>query len=224
MSELPPGQRAVSDLPRFGLPVYARRWPELPPSPLLSLGGDVVECADLPLSALAALPRHEQTSDLHCVATWSRTGLRWSGHRFRDFYEQLLAPRTNPPVRHVSFRGLDGYRATLTLDDALADDVLLADELDGQPLSLEHGAPLRLVAPAHYGYKHVKHLAEISVYRQFRPLRALPVFREHLRARVAFEERSDGLPAWLARRLYGALLHPTLWLYRRAERTRPEIG
>jgi DMSO/TMAO reductase YedYZ molybdopterin-dependent catalytic subunit len=50
----------------------------------------------------------------------------------------------------------------LLLSDLLAAEVLLADILDGLPLSMEHGAPLRLVAPAHYGYKSVKHLSGIE--------------------------------------------------------------
>ena len=51
----------------------------------------------------------------------------------------------------------------MLLEDALADDVLLADRLDGAPLDAKHGAPVRLVAPAHYGFINVKHLCRIEV-------------------------------------------------------------
>ncbi len=75
----------------------------------------------------------------------------------------------DPEVKHLWFEGADGFSASLLLDDPLAQDVLLADGLDGQPLPLEHGAPLRLVAPAHYGFKSVRHLRTIGLYLRLRP-------------------------------------------------------
>ena len=74
--------------------------------------------------------------------------------------------------------------------DLLNRDVLLADQLDGRPLTARHGAPLRLVMPAHYGYKNAKHLKAINFCQDqsdFQP----PAFRfmGHLRGRVAAEER-----------------------------------
>jgi DMSO/TMAO reductase YedYZ molybdopterin-dependent catalytic subunit len=83
--------------------------------------------------------------------------------RFADFFEHV-AGRSRPTddVRLVVFHGDDGYRCSLPLEDLLAADVLLADTLDGAPLGIEHGAPVRLVAPAHYGYKNVKHLRRIE--------------------------------------------------------------
>jgi hypothetical protein len=50
-------------------------------------------------------------------------------------------------VTHVVFEGADGFRTVYLLDDALSDDVLLADHLDGAPLDFDHGAPLRIVSP-----------------------------------------------------------------------------
>ena len=64
---------------------------------------------------------------------------------------------------HVRFAGLDGHWSVMLLEDALADDVLLADHLDGAPLDAKHGAPVRLVAPAHYGFVNVKHLCRIEL-------------------------------------------------------------
>jgi len=86
------------------------------------------------------LPRTKQVSDLHCVTTWSKCGLEWSGVRFRDFYERLVVPEVRPEAdaRLVVFRGQDGNCASLPLEDLLGDDVLLADTLDGQPLSIAH--------------------------------------------------------------------------------------
>jgi DMSO/TMAO reductase YedYZ molybdopterin-dependent catalytic subunit len=65
--------------------------------------------------------------------------------------------------------GLDGYWTSLPLEDMLVPDVLLADHLDRKPVSAEHGAPLRLIAPHHYGYKSVEHLASIGLRRDAVP-------------------------------------------------------
>jgi DMSO/TMAO reductase YedYZ molybdopterin-dependent catalytic subunit len=106
---------------------------------------------------------------------------------------------------------LDKYKSSLLLEDALADDVLLADKLDAQPLSFEHGAPLRIVAPAHYGYKNVKHLSNIELLQDatsYKP--RIPRFMEHPRARIAYEERGRYFPGWLLRYLYRPLIEGTV--------------
>ncbi len=95
--------------------------------------------------------------------------------------------------------------------------MLLADRLDGEPLPIEHGAPLRLVAPAHYGYKSVKHLDRIELWRSdasYRPFGWR--FMVHPRARVAYEERGRWVPGWLLRRLYRPLIRPTAARFERA--------
>jgi DMSO/TMAO reductase YedYZ molybdopterin-dependent catalytic subunit len=216
VSLLPPGQRETDDFPRFGLPAYATRLPQPPENPAIAVGGLVEAPGEVGLEDLGALPRVERRSDLHCVTTWSRRGIEWGGWRFRDVWEGLLVPRArpHPEARWLMFKGLDGYRAILSLEDALADEVLLADRLAGRELPLEHGAPLRLVAPAHYGYKSIKHLCAIELRRD--PGKPHPLSREHPRARVALEERGASLPGWLLRRVYRALRPAILWWYRRA--------
>ncbi len=82
-------------------------------------------------------------------------------------------------------------------------------------LSIAHGAPIRLVAPAHYGYKNIKHLRSIEFWTHAREYRFPgPRFMDHSRARVALEERGRGAPAWLLRRIYPALVRPISWLFR----------
>jgi DMSO/TMAO reductase YedYZ molybdopterin-dependent catalytic subunit len=96
------------------------------------------------------------------------------------------------------------------LSDLLATEVLLADTLDGLPLSMEHGAPLRLVAPAHYGYKSVKHLSRIEFWQGATKIRrGVFAFMDHPRARVAREERGRWLPGWLLRYAYRPLIKST---------------
>ncbi|MBL8513172.1 MAG: molybdopterin-dependent oxidoreductase, partial [Betaproteobacteria bacterium] len=81
------------------------------------------------------------------------------------------------------------------------------DRLDGQPLDIAHGAPLRLVAPAHYGYKSVKHVHRIGYWCE-QPAYLPPLFRfmDHPRARVALEERGRVFPGALLRYLYRPMI------------------
>ncbi|MEO8276607.1 MAG: molybdopterin-dependent oxidoreductase [Thermoanaerobaculia bacterium] len=214
---LPPGQYEVAIFPRFGLSKFARRFPESPSRSEVRIAGDVEE--EVVVDPLDALPRVEQISDFHCVTTWTHRALRWSGVRFSVFYENVVLPQARP-LAGATFaiaRGQDGARTIFRLEDLLAPDVLIADTLEGSALTVEHGAPLRLVAPAQYGYKSVKHLSSIEFCRDesgFRP--SAFRFMDHLRARVAFEERGRGAPGWLLRLLYRPLVGPTVARFARA--------
>jgi DMSO/TMAO reductase YedYZ molybdopterin-dependent catalytic subunit len=109
-------------------------------------------------------------------------------------------------------------QAVIDLRDALADNVMLADQLDGRPLDDLHGAPLRFVSPSQYGYKNIKHLTELEVTDTF-PKPGL-LLGEHRRARVALEERDPFMNAQLYRLIGRALIPPLLWLNRRSRARR----
>jgi DMSO/TMAO reductase YedYZ molybdopterin-dependent catalytic subunit len=214
---IPPGQFEIDEFPRFGLNRFANRFPTETGRAVVIVGGDV-ECPISVQDELGKLPRIEQVSDFHCVTTWTRRSLRWGGVRFRDFYERIVVPlaRLRADAQFVILRCQDGFVTSLPAADLLADDVLLADKLDGRPLSIAHGAPLRLVAPAHYGYKNAKHLNCVEFWRDDRQYRRASFwFMDHPRARVALEERGQGVPGWLLRYLYRPLVGPT---YRRFQR------
>jgi DMSO/TMAO reductase YedYZ molybdopterin-dependent catalytic subunit len=172
-----------------------------------------IETADLD-----ELPVHEQHSDFHCVTTWSQQGVHWSGVSFRTLYERLLAPHVDPDrtARFVRFRGVDGYADTLPLGDLLAGNVMLARGLDDGPLPVEHGSPVRLITPDHYGYKNVKHVARIELRRGAGV--PWPLSLHHPRARVAHEERFRGLPGTFIARIYRRAITPNLWWFRRYDR------
>jgi DMSO/TMAO reductase YedYZ molybdopterin-dependent catalytic subunit len=214
--DLPPGQFETGEHFRFGWGSLAFRFPTNPEEVEIAVRGDVRTPVVL-RDELGKLPRVDLVSDLHCVTTWSKRGLHWSGFRFRDAYRDLIEPRALPlaGATLVVLRSQDGYSQSLPLEDLLAPEVLLADRLDGAPLGIAHGAPLRLVAPAHYGYKNVKHLCGIELWRDAREYRfAGPKFMDHPRARVALEERARGVPAWVVRKIYPALIPPIRWVFR----------
>ncbi len=224
--KLPPGQRRVEGFPRFGTELW-RPAPPVPADPVITVRGAVTEAFDVPLSTLATLPRQELTADFHCVAGWSAIGLRWEGVPFEAFYRAVIEPALEPGVEitHVVFRGLDRYRSVLLIGDAIADGVLVADRLDGRPLDGDHGAPVRLVSPAQYGYMSTKHLCRIEVHtgepnRGRWTLVESWLLRSHPRARVAEEERHGLVPGWLVRPFYAALKAPLLALGARGRRAR----
>lgn len=215
---LPPGQYELDEFPRFGLSQFANRFPKETRQISLKITGDVDESITV-ADELRHLPRVDQTSDFHCVTTWTRCSLRWSGFRFSDFYERIVVPRARPQqdATFVILRCQDGYAASLPLADLLADSVLFAERLNGELLHIEHGAPLRLVAPAHYGYKSAKHVYGVEFWHDDRNYRSAAFrFMDHPRARVAFEERGRGVPGWFLRYLYRPLVRPTIRQFRRA--------
>ncbi len=201
MSHLPPGQKESERFPRFGLPQYANRFPKDVDKVGFAIGGDVgeFEIAD----ELTVLPQVSQISDFHCVTTWSKLNLNWSGYRFSDFYNTLILPRASQEITFVVLKAQDGYKTSLPLEDLMNQNVLLADKLDNLPLTIEHGAPIRIVAPDHYGYKNLKHIKCLEFYTKEKKVKqGVLSFMDHPRARVANEERASTGPGFLFRWLY----------------------
>jgi DMSO/TMAO reductase YedYZ molybdopterin-dependent catalytic subunit len=217
-AKLPPGQHEIGEFPRFGLHQFATRFPRETTRIKLRISGEVARPQTIG-EELSQLPRVEETRDFHCVTTWTHRSLRWSGFRFVDFFERIAVPlaRPDPASTFVLLRGQDGYVTSLPLPDLLAESVILADALNGEPLSLGHGVPLRLVAPDHYGYKSVKYIQAIEFWRDARHYRpAAFQFMDHPRARVALEERGQFLPGRILRWLYRPLIGPTIRRFRSA--------
>ncbi len=101
------------------------------------------------------LPKIESTSDFHCVTRWSRFENRWSGVAMREIL-QRVQPRPN--ATHVLVHAEQGFTANVPLADLDRPEVLLATHHDGEPLSADHGYPLRLIVPHLYAWKSVKWL------------------------------------------------------------------
>jgi DMSO/TMAO reductase YedYZ molybdopterin-dependent catalytic subunit len=136
--------------------VAAQRW-------VLSVDGLVDKPLRLDRTAWLALPRAQETLDLHCVEGWSAQNLRWEGVRVMDLLRRA-APRLEG--RYVSFHAYSGrYANSLTIAEALAPETLLADRLNGAPLPAAHGGPLRLVSTT-WGFKNVKWVARVEVAAQ----------------------------------------------------------
>jgi hypothetical protein len=106
------------------------------------------------------LPQVEVVHNIHCVTRWSRLACRWRGVEFAAL-AALVEP--TPAARFVQFVAYSQrqHDSSLPLSVCLHEGVLLAWEIDGQPLSVPHGYPLRVVAPSRYFYKSVKWIQAI---------------------------------------------------------------
>jgi DMSO/TMAO reductase YedYZ molybdopterin-dependent catalytic subunit len=137
-------------------------------------------------------------------------GAVWCGVKLTVLLDQLSNQFNLGDIEGAVLYAQDGNMTTLLIDDLLADEVIVADTLDGKPLSIKHGAPLRLIAPGHYGYKNLKHLTRIELYSAM-PIvkRGFSAFLDHPRARVVKEERSRWIPGWIIRYVYRLLISST---------------
>ncbi len=160
---LPPGQHLTKGFPVLDLGVkpkfHPKRW-------RFQVEGEVEEGLDLDWDGFAALPRARSESDFHCVTTWSKFDVQWGGV---SFLEVAARVRPTEEARFVIVHSADGYTTNVPLADCLDDDVLLADELFGEPLPLEHGGPMRLVVPKLYAWKSAKFVRKLVFVKEDQP-------------------------------------------------------
>ncbi|ETX04058.1 MAG: hypothetical protein ETSY2_31005 [Candidatus Entotheonella gemina] len=156
---LPPRQQVTQKFPIVGerepdaAALDLKRW-------RLTVSGEVEQPQGWTYDAVQQLPQVEVTHDIHCVTRWSRLGCRWRGVAFETIAAQV---RPTAKARFVQFIAYSArqHDSTLPLDICQHGGVLLAWAMDGQPLSVAHGYPLRVVAPTRYFYKSVKWVREI---------------------------------------------------------------
>ena len=128
--------------------------------------GDVERPLTLTWSELSELPRVEVTQDIHCVTRWSRfdttfSGVPWSA--IRDLAGQTTTARF--AIAHAE----EGYTANVPSAFLERDGAMLATHADGEPLTVEHGRPLRLIVPGVYFWKSAKWLRGIELRRDDQP-------------------------------------------------------
>ncbi|MFN2590098.1 MAG: sulfite oxidase-like oxidoreductase [Actinomycetota bacterium] len=156
-ARVPPGQRLV------------KGWPVLHYGPIPRFDDSkwdfrVFGAVEAPLTVtydeLKSLGPAKVTADMHCVTGWSTLDNDWEGVPFR-----VLAERVTPKpgaawvITHCDY----GYTSNLSLQAMLDDDVLVAWAHAGEPLTPEHGYPLRLVVPKRYAWKSAKWLRGLEL-------------------------------------------------------------
>jgi DMSO/TMAO reductase YedYZ molybdopterin-dependent catalytic subunit len=156
-ARLPPGQ------------YLTEKWPVLhagsvPNTDLATWAFEVFGEVERPLrlswDEVQELPSTEITIDIHCVTRWSRFDTSFRGVHWRDL-AKLVEPRPNAcfVVAHAE----QGFSSNVPLEAIEDENALIAYEADGEPLTPEHGWPLRLVVPSRYFWKSAKWLRGLEL-------------------------------------------------------------
>ena len=125
----------------------------------LKVSGAVQKPGEYKLAQVQALPRIQQNTRHICVEGWDVIG-RFGGARLADFLNMVGA---DPRARFITVNCADDYYESLDMATALHPQTLLCYEMYEQPLTREHGAPLRLQIPTKIGYKQAKYLTDLKV-------------------------------------------------------------
>jgi DMSO/TMAO reductase YedYZ molybdopterin-dependent catalytic subunit len=155
--ELPPSAQTPED----AFPAYyiSDDVPEAPPNWTLQVGGLVQHPMVFTLDQLRQMPSTAMRVRHHCVEGWSAVA-QWQGVRLSEIAKLV---RPDPRVGYVEFRSFDeGYFSSWDLGSAMHPQTLLAYGMNGDDLSDDHGAPLRLYSAVKLGYKMVKYLTVIN--------------------------------------------------------------
>jgi DMSO/TMAO reductase YedYZ molybdopterin-dependent catalytic subunit len=138
---LPPGQALTQKfpvlhygpIPRFNPATWdLRTW------------GEVEEEVRWSWDEFAKLPRQSLTMDIHCVTRWSKFDTTWEGVSLKDLVDQKLI-KLKPSAKFLLQHAEYGFTVNVPVEVALADNFLLADKFNGEPLTPDHGYPLRAV-------------------------------------------------------------------------------
>jgi DMSO/TMAO reductase YedYZ molybdopterin-dependent catalytic subunit len=156
-ARLPPGQ------------YYTDKWPVLHAGDVpridiaswtLSVTGEVEEPLTLGFEELKALPATEVTTDIHCVTRWSRFDARFKGVHWSEL-AKLCRPK--PAARFAIAHAEAGFTANVPLAAIEDANALVVYEADGEPLTPDHGWPVRLFVPTKYFWKSAKWLTGIEL-------------------------------------------------------------
>ncbi len=143
-------------------------YPEIAPADYrLAVSGLVERPLTLSLADLAELPQTQMTKDFQCVTGWRVDDVPWSGVLLRDVLDAAGVEPDAGALRLTSFDG--AYTESLTVEQAMRDDMLVATTMYGAPIEVKHGAPVRLVAAPMYGYKSIKWMDGIELTREVVP-------------------------------------------------------
>ena len=110
-------------------------------------------------SDIMAMPQSDFTADFHCVTRWSKLDVQWTGVKVTDLMRHV---EVDPKAVHIMEHCYGGYTTNIALADFLREENFFAHTVFGEPLSTEHGGPLRLVVPHLYAWKSGKWLNELE--------------------------------------------------------------
>ncbi|MEH2321640.1 molybdopterin-dependent oxidoreductase [Nostoc sp.] len=142
--------------------------PQIDPAQFrLKIDGEVSNAMQLSMADIQKLPLTSMVIRHICVEGWAAI-VQWGGVRLRDLVA-LVQPKSN--VRYVYFKSADGYYESWDLASAIHPQTLMAYQKNGQPLSADNGAPIRLASPIKLGYKQSKWVTQITFVSNLLPIK-----------------------------------------------------
>jgi DMSO/TMAO reductase YedYZ molybdopterin-dependent catalytic subunit len=131
----------------------------------LSIGGEVEHPLQLSMADLQKLPLTSMIIRHVCVEGWAAI-VQWSGVQLREL---LALARPKAGVRYAYFMSADNYYESWDITSVLHPQTIMAYQKNGQPLSADNGAPLRLASPIKLGYKQSKWVTQITLVKDLLP-------------------------------------------------------
>ena len=161
-ARLPPGQRTLDAL----RPMGGEEGDGEPRSFKLRVHGLVKAPFEIDYAGLLKLPQVTKEADVHCVTGWSLLGGLWKGVSIATLAEKA---GVSSDARFVIFEAAHGYTANAPIKEATADTAMVTYRLNGKPLALQHGAPVRGLVPDLYFWKSAKWLTGIKFVKTDQP-------------------------------------------------------
>jgi DMSO/TMAO reductase YedYZ molybdopterin-dependent catalytic subunit len=155
---LPPGQYDTGDI----WPVLtAEATPDLSTDAwTMSVGGLVETPMSWTWEEIHALPGSTYEGDIHCVTTWSKFDMSFTGVSVDTLLERCVPL---PTATYVLARSATGYTTNLPIADVTGGKAWVVWEVDGKPLPVPHGGPARLLVPHLYFWKSAKWVAGLEL-------------------------------------------------------------
>jgi DMSO/TMAO reductase YedYZ molybdopterin-dependent catalytic subunit len=162
---LPPGQY---DAGKTWPVLTAEATPTLSTSSYtFAIDGLVATPATWTWDELHALPPSTYSGDIHCVTTWSKLGITFTGVSIDTLLEAAGGPL--PGATHTLATSHTGYTTNLPLADVTGSKAWVVWEVDGEPLPREHGGPVRMLVPHLYFWKSAKWVARLTLLDHDQP-------------------------------------------------------
>lgn len=146
---VPPGQYLTKGFPVL---TYGQT-PHISPEEWQFRVWGQVSPATFTWSDFMELPQNEFTADFHCVTRWSKLDVKWTGIKVTDFMHLI---QVEPEAVHIVEHCYGGYTTNIAMSDFLREENFFAHKVFGEPLSAEHGGPMRLIVPHLYAWKSAK--------------------------------------------------------------------
>ncbi|MGF1459693.1 MAG: sulfite oxidase-like oxidoreductase [Leptolyngbyaceae cyanobacterium] len=156
---VPPGQHLAKGFPVL---TYGDT-PQIPTADWKLKTWGLAERKTYSWKEMLALPQQDFTADFHCVTTWSKLDVKWTGVAVPDFLATL---EVKSEAKFVLLHCFGEYTTNLAMEDFNRPENFFAHTLFGEPLPPEHGGPMRLVVPHLYAWKSAKWISGIEFLPQ----------------------------------------------------------